>query len=73
MTDGAPLAVTKWRPEMLAYFNKWKNPILQRNISTNMLAISLIEKIYLRKKAKIKQSKQQQQTNEKQFRISWTN
>ena len=37
-----------------------------------MLAISLIEKIYLRKKAKIKQSKQLQQTNEKQFRISWT-
>ena len=64
MTDRVPLAVTKWRPEMLAYFNKWKNPIQQRNISTNMSAISLFEKSYLTKKAKIKQSKQQQQTNE---------
>ena len=54
---------------MLAYFNKWKNPIQQRNISTNMSAISLFEKSYLTKKAKIKQSKQQQQTNEKQFGI----
>lgn len=34
-----------------------------------MSAISLFEKSYLTKKAKIKQSKQQQQTNEKQFGI----
>ena len=35
-----------------------------------MSAISLFERIYLTKKVKIKQSKQQQQTNEKQFGIS---